>query len=372
MNIGLYIHVPFCKSKCNYCSFFSIDDDNCINDYVNALQKEIETKVEKYAFLWNKYEKGTLYIGGGTPSILPVKALGEIFKSVRKVPLTLEEITIEANPESITEDKLKYYINLGINRISLGIQSFDDEILSFLGRKHTTKDSFNALNVVKKYFENFSIDIIGGIPGFNDIDNILKNIEDIKPPHISFYLLTKEKGSHWGKKINIKEKHQIYEYNQFSKFIKSIGYKHYEISNFALKGFECKHNEIYWQRGEYLGFGPSAVSFLRKGDDEKNDTRLKNISSISRYISDPFSQHMEFLDSKKALIETIFLALRTSNGLKKCVIKNDFPETYNVISEKCDYLCNRGLLIENEDGWSMADKHFIISNEIILWILRDL
>lgn len=371
---GVYIHIPFCKSRCNYCSFYSQTDLSLIDNYVCALKKEFEVKREDYPDFFDR-KKATLYIGGGNPSLLDLKSLNEILRKILlETKFSFTEITIESNPDSINEEKVKGFKELGINRISLGIQSFDDGILKILGRGHNFKKTMKSIEIVNKYFDNFSIDIIGGIGGVyrgikvrRDLEKDLKILDVIKAPHLSFYLLSVEEGSAFYNSFFIDEEIQSYDYALFCNYAKERSYEHYEISNFSKKGFECKHNKVYWQRGEYLGLGASSVSFFRKG----YGIRVKNVCNIYEYLKDVRQNEKEILDESSAICEYIFLSLRTSYGLdidnllkKSKVIKE---KIYKVMFSLKSY----GFVKQKNTRWIIPEKHFIISNEIISRILKE-
>lgn len=369
---GLYIHIPFCHKKCFYCSFYSTTNLSLIPSYLEALDKELEFKRNVYP---NFFKKGvaTLYIGGGNPAILSLKDIEKILEKVYSLNFYFKEITIEANPDSLSDDKVKEYKNLGINRISLGIQSFDDNVLKILGRNHSEKEAERGLNIVKKYFDNFSIDIIGGIYGLLEGKNIsrnfkreLKKIKDYDPPHISFYLLTIEKNTPFYGSFILDDDLQVTDYEMFIEFARENGYIHYEISNFAKKSFECKHNRIYWERGDYIGLGPSACSFL-KGERE---VRIKNSSNLFKYLKRPTFSRIEYLDQKDILSESIFLSLRTAKGLNFSTIQRDFPEKAPDIYERLLALKKSGFIKQKKGRWIIEEKSFIISNEIIAEILK--
>jgi len=374
---GIYIHIPFCKKRCHYCGFYSNTDTSLIVDYINALAKEFEIKKGLYPHFFNS-KKTTLYIGGGNPGLIELKDLEKILKNFQYTNFSFEESTIEANPDSITEEKIKGYKELGINRISIGIQSFDDKTLNFLGRNHNVKTAIKCIEKVKKYFNNFSIDIIGGIGGsFNggkikrSLEKEIRIIEELDPPHLSFYLLSVEEGLPFFERFKFDEGIYVDDYVMFCSFAKDNGYIHYEISNFAKKGYECLHNKIYWDRNEYLGFGPSAVSFIKKCKNSgKWGLRIKNIADINRYIKNVQDIESEYLDDMSALYESIFLSLRTAKGLNLSKLKKSFPDKAEKILGQLLNLQESGFVKLEKGKWIIPEKHFIISNEIITKILE--
>ncbi|MCX7991500.1 MAG: radical SAM family heme chaperone HemW [Proteobacteria bacterium] len=375
---GVYIHIPFCKRRCNYCGFYSNTDTSLIKGYTQALMEEFENKKRQYADFF-KAKEATLFIGGGNPALLSLKDLEKILKTIYSSDLAFDEITIEANPDSLGEEKISSYKNLGINRISLGIQSFDDSVLNLLGRNHSSLQALKSLEIVKKHFDNFSVDIIGGIYGEfrnskvkRDISHDLKFLAKFSPPHISFYLLSIEEGSFFFNKFVIDEAKQAEEYNIFCEFARDKGYTHYEVSNFAKKGYECKHNKIYWEGGEFIGLGPSAVSFLKENKGIKNGwgIRLKNVSDIKEYIKNVNLTEMEYLDRQSAFCEAVFLPLRTSEGLNLSMLKLKFPEETEKIYGVLENLKKAGFVEQKKGQWIIPEKHFIIGNEIVAKILK--
>ncbi len=330
-NLSIYIHVPFCKSKCNYCNFYSInseninnikfknidDIDSMHNIYLQSLIKELKIMAEKYN-LHSRVIK-TIYFGGGTPSVMDINFFEKMMNNIYKTFTVSDnaEITAEVNPESAGYNKLKSLRSLGVNRLSIGAQSFNDNVLKFAGRIHSFADIMQCVgNARKSNFNNISLDLMMGLPGqtANVLQNDINYLTEIKPEHISAYILSIEKGSKFYKnfkKLNVfsegnyecKEKasysysnHYVYDnkdednknykyykdnedyedkladlYITAAEEFKKHGYNHYEISNFALNGFESRHNINYWERGEYIGLGPSASSFLKLSKDNNND-----------------------------------------------------------------------------------------------------
>lgn len=278
VNIGLYIHIPFCLKKCFYCDFNSIPvlennkNQKLIKRYMNALYMEIERCMVFSE--WKNYQVKSIFFGGGTPSLVDAEEIGETLKVCKKVFKIAEdtEVTIEANPGTVSYDSLKNYLKSGINRISLGCQSFDDEELKKIGRVHSKEDIYRSIGMAREAgFENISIDLIFGIPGqsLESFKSSLGQGISLKPQHISLYNLTIEENTFFNQlvedgKLRLPEEDEqvgMYEYGIES--LSKNGYEHYEISNFALKGKRCLHNENYWRGVEYLGFGAGAHSFRK-------------------------------------------------------------------------------------------------------------
>ncbi|NCC87799.1 MAG: radical SAM family heme chaperone HemW [Clostridia bacterium] len=325
---GIYIHIPFCKSKCSYCDFYSVAHSSKKSSFIEALLREIEHKKLKLAD--NKIR--TIYFGGGTPSQLNPKDVVLILDEIRKNYNInhLEEITFEANPEDLNIDYLQALIDTGINRLSIGIQSLDDELLKFLRRRHSAKDAVLSVENARKVgFKNISIDLIYGIPGLSNQlwNNTLHSALDIGVEHLSAYHLGIEPKTLLYKQLtqgvfNVLDDDISYrQYCDLVEISEKRSIFQYEISNFAKIGFMSKHNSSYWNRTEYLGFGPSAHSFYK-------NKRAYNIASISEYCEKVVSNQNYFetetLTKNNVLNEIIMLSLRTVEGLNLTSIEKLF------------------------------------------------
>lgn len=312
MNLYVYIHIPYCYKKCPYCSFVSFEKAlNTKTSYLIALKKEIE----KFFSDNDQYTIQTIYIGGGTPSLLKPDELQSILKSLRKNQISKDcEITIELNPNNANKNYLKLLKEMGITRVSLGIQSFNNKKLQFLKRLHDSNQSFRSVENVLEFFENVSIDLIYGFEDFSDFQEDLKYAVSFSIKHISAYILSIEKGTLFYKqKITLSEENVEKQFLYLVKFLKDHKIYQYEISNFAKKGFESKHNQAYWQNYNYVGFGLSASSYI-------NGTRYKNTDKLDEYINKIFEnkrpiQNEEKLGLKRKIKEAFVLGLRTINGV---------------------------------------------------------
>lgn len=364
---GLYVHIPFCVKKCLYCDFLSKPCDNYIIDtYFNALIKEIEHKGKSFTAPLK-----TIYIGGGTPSLVDITYIDKLFNVINNTfKCNLNEITIEANPESLTESKLKTYKQLGINRLSIGIQSLNDDLLHTLGRSHNSKQGIKAIDNAKKYFNNINADIMLGLPNQTmvDIEQTLKILVDKNITHISAYGLIVEKNTKLyrlieDKSLTIDEDLAVDMYDKVVNLLENSKFNRYEISNFALNGYECKHNYGYWNRANYLGVGASACSFI-------DGVRWSNVANITEYIKavemgNDYVENYEVVKKNDAQFETIMLSLRTVKGLnieKFNIDYNlDFFKHYsNAINNNISYLTvNNGFL-------SVKSKYFYILNSILV------
>jgi len=316
---GLYIHIPFCQSKCAYCNFYSVTSVNLIPQFVAALIKEIKLHQRQFdAF-------DTVYIGGGTPSLLSFGQLSEILAAINEFhKLDKEaEITMEVNPGDVSVEYFKLLISLGINRLNIGVQSFDDKILKFLGRRHNANEAHQAIMYARAAgFKNLGIDLIYGVYGqsINLWKKTLAEATTFRPEHFSCYELTLEASAplykrYLKKKIKkLNEKQQKKFFFTTAEELEKVGYIHYEVSNFARKNnFKSRHNMKYWKHAPYLGIGPAAHSFLE-------NRRWWNVKSAKDYLNNvpqgisPVESE-EILTAEQLKLETLFLALRTNDGI---------------------------------------------------------
>lgn len=311
---SLYIHIPFCKKKCLYCDFYSTTYQKKLSsDYVEALIKQIRQIDAPVS---------SIYIGGGTPSVLGVNLLGPLLKSLKKIITPGIEFTIEVNPESFSKKSAELFLENGINRLSIGLQSFDQQKLRKLGRIHNAKTAQEAVYLAKNSgFKNISIDLIFGVwdEEFPDWKKELQKAVSLPVKHISVYSLTYEKSTPLSKMLKkgllkpLEDEAVARMYEYAIDFLEERGFSHYEVSNFALGGYICRHNFSYWQNEPYIGLGPSAVSYVE-------GRRKRNISDTGKYIAKvkrnekPFV-FQEKLSPEKAARETSALKIRTSEGI---------------------------------------------------------
>lgn len=330
-NAGLYIHVPFCSSKCNYCDFNSYAGKiNLAESYFKSMKKEIEL----YKAEMKDYLIDTIFIGGGTPSVVNDRYIYEILENCRTEYSISDncEISIESNPGTLSIEKLKTYKNAGINRISMGLQAYQDKLLKYLGRCHSNKDFTESVeNAKKSGFENINADVIFGIPGqtLDDWKETLGYLVSLGINHISAYSLKIEEGTKFGsmeeegKLIQVEDELDREMYHYAVDFLNENGFKQYEISNFAREGYECKHNLTYWKCTDYLGLGTGAHSCLK-------DTRFSNKEAIEGYIEllkcgeKPVYEKFT-LDITDKMSEYMFLGLRLTDG----VTGKEFFERFN-------------------------------------------
>lgn len=334
---SLYVHIPFCENICTYCDFCKMFyNDKLCDKYLNVLLSELKS-------LNIKHKLKTIYIGGGSPSSLNEKQLELLLSELSKYLDKSYEFTIEVNPENINEDKIRIFSKYRINRVSVGVQSFDDNILKFLGRKHKFSDVSNTVSLLNKYcINNYSFDFIYGIRGLN-IDIIKRDfnlIFSLNPKHLSFYSLILEDNTII--KINnyseIDEDSVREQYDFIFKNIEKEGYFRYEVSNFARKGYESKHNLVYWNNEEYYAIGVSASSYVR-------GVRYTTSRNITKYINNKIEKESFIADKEK---EYIMLKLRLVEGFNldeyKRIFKKDFILEYKTITDK--FIKNNLLIIE--------------------------
>lgn len=357
---GIYIHIPFCRKACHYCNFhFSTSLTHTAN-VILAIEKEIELRAEEI-----NEPIGTIYFGGGTPSLLETNDIQKILKSITQ-QFTLEkevEITLEANPDDITQEKARSWKSLGINRFSLGIQSFADDYLVWMNRAHDAAQSLSAIEIIREAgFENFSIDLIYGTPG-QTAEGWRKDLEtaiELKIPHLSCYALTVEENTALDYLIQKGEKQAINTDEQAERFqvlmeqTAAAGYVHYEISNFALPGMESKHNSAYWEGIPYLGIGPSAHSFdgnIRKWNVSNN---IKYVKAISNHQL-PFEA--EILSDKDKFNEYCMTAIRRSKGIEKDkIIRLGGEQSVETIRTSIQPYVQSKKVIEDEQGWKLTNE----------------
>ena len=372
MELGLYLHFPFCISKCPYCDFnsYQLKEDNQISSYISALYQEITAYSKK---LKNSNVK-TIYLGGGTPTILSGVQIYNILEFC-KDKFTIDkdaEITIEANPGTLDDEKLKLLTESGINRLSLGAQSFNNLFLKKLGRIHNTQDIIDSYYLAReKGFNNINIDIMFALPDqtTEDLQVTLKKVISLNPDHLSLYNLTIKPGTEYYKKykkgkLNLPTEDEEYDmYNWAINFLEESGFEQYEISNFARPHKRSVHNLIYWQNKPYLGIGAGAYSFIK-------GYRYMNYENPARYIKEIMSGKLpvdngEKLSLRKRMIETIILGLRTKDGLGYKKFKTRFGVNLNdIFSKQVNKLVNLGLLEKGDCKIKLTKKGIFLANTV--------
>ncbi len=369
---GLYIHVPFCLSKCAYCSFYSIKSVNLIPDYLTALKKEINF----YSKDFHSFD--TIYLGGGTPSLLSPEQLASIFSAIYKTYKIAAdaEITLEANPGDISPEYLKALRSLGINRLNIGIQSFDDKLLQFLGRRHSAKEAIAVIDAARQAgFDNLGIDLIYGVQGrgIKSWKNTLQRAASFSPEHIACYQLSLDKKAPLYKMYSQEgwqlpsEEAGLKLFSTTAEELEKAGYIHYEVSNFASNAnLKSRHNMKYWRHVPYLGLGPGAHSFLEQ-------KRWWNKSSVRNYLAEIAQNQMpvedsEILTLEQLQLEALFLGLRTKEGIDLQLYKHkyeiDLLVEKKVIIKKLleDKLVSieNGFLSPTRKGLAVADSLALI------------
>ena len=332
---SLYVHIPFCQRKCVYCDFYSIETVSLMDSFLDALDTEIALAApagEGVSF-------DTLFFGGGTPSLLAPRELERVMRSLRRAFAIGDdaEITLETNPGTVTPGKLREYRALGVNRLSIGIQSFDENELRFLGRIHDAGEAARCVGLAREAgYRNVSVDLIYSLPGqtAGEWERTLSKALALRPDHVSAYSLIVEDGTPLARMVSAKlvspnpVEAEASLYERTMDVMERAGFEHYEVSNYARPGFRSLHNSAYWSHADYLGFGPSAHSFWRVGDGDRR-VRWANVSSLGRYCDslrkrEPPVAMREEVTRAQLCNERIFLGLRSS-GLDIRSLGEEFP-----------------------------------------------
>lgn len=369
--LGLYVHIPFCKKKCDYCDFASFaEKENLINDYIESLLKEINFKRVK-----NKKIK-TIYLGGGTPSYIEEEYIQEILQTIKENFIVEKnaEITIEVNPGTVTLKKLQTYKALGINRLSIGLQAAQNAILKEIGRIHTYEEFLKTYQDARKIFDNINVDLMLALPTqtIKDLQESLEKIVKLNPEHISVYSLILEEGTIlYNKEASGKlklpsEKTERQMYWNTKKYLEKNNYIHYEISNFAKAGYESKHNMDCWNQKEYLGVGLGASSYINK-------KRFSNITNLNKYIeniqNNEFKKNIileEEQDEISQMNEFILLGLRKIDGISKTEFYDKFKvDVYEKFGEKFKKLEKLNLITCDNTKIKLTSKGLDLAN--IVW-----
>ena len=369
--ISLYIHIPFCAQKCLYCDFPSFArKDHLRKAYIEALNKEIISLREKH----NNLEINTIFIGGGTPSVLEANELECLLKEVAKLNMAKEvEYSMECNPGNLTEEKLEVMKKYGVNRISMGLQAKQDNLLKGLGRIHNYKTFKENFLLAKKVgFNNINVDLMFGLPNqsLNEWEETLREIISLEPAHISAYSLIIEEGTAFynlyeNDKLKLPtEEEERKMYHLAKRILEENGFNQYEISNYAKEGKECRHNLAYWNMDNWIGVGSAAASYI-------NGKRIKNISSVEEYINsikDKGEAVEEIINNSKNdnMEEFMFMGLRKINGIDENEFKNRFSMNINdVYGEILNKYIGEGLLIRESGRIFLSEKGIEISNVIM-------
>lgn len=357
--IGIYIHIPYCRTLCPYCDFVKVRTRTTVpEDFTDTLCREIDA-----------YDGPTdamsVFFGGGTPSLVPPESLERIFQSLhRKFNFREPEITLEANPDDVMEELVQAWRTLGINRVSLGVQSFDDRVLRYLGRRHDAASAYAACDTVAQHFDSWNLDLIFGAKPVGAWEATLEKAIQLLPPHIAAYGLTYEPGTPFEKRMDdaVDPDTSLELYKALEQAL--AGYEHYEISNFAQPGKTSRHNLVYWHNGEYAGFGTGAYSYL-------NGVRARNHSDLSQYMNSPgLKEESLTLSAREIRDETVIQYMRLRSGLAKAdyelrfgnVIEEDYGAALLALQERGLIQCSDSHIIPTEAG-------FYLNNEIGLAVL---
>ena len=377
-DLGLYIHIPFCIKKCAYCDFLSWSGDK---DQKEEYVRDLEQEIRSYKTFAADYQVSTVYFGGGTPSILETGQIERIMEALRQT-FRIEkkaEITLEMNPGTARKEKLKVYRQLGINRLSIGIQSVKNENLKLLGRIHTYEDFLESYHMAREAgFDNISGDLISSLPGqtLEEWKEELKILIRTPLEHLSVYQLIIEEGTEFYERYGEHEEllpdeetsREIYLWT--GEYLENQGFRQYEISNYARAGKESRHNLRYWERKDYLGLGLGAASMIR-------NMRMSNTRDWEKYRTgcrDPrkIREEVEFLEEPRQIEEFMFLGLRKTRGVSRKEFRRTFGKDLDLIYEKTlkKYLEN-GMLQESGDRIFLSEEGILLSNQIFADFLFD-
>ena len=377
--IGIYVHIPFCKRKCKYCDFVSFENDELCEKYIDSVLNNINginiiLEKNNIGELSNDLVVDTIYIGGGTPSFISSKYIIKILKKIReKFKVKSDaEITIEVNPGTVTKEKLKAYYNIGVNRLSIGLQSTKNEILNVIGRIHSFEDFLFTYNLAKDIgFNNINVDLMLGLPtqGIEDVVSSLREIMKLNPEHISLYSLILEKETKLEKEVNLgilklpDEETEREMYHKTKEILEKNNYIHYEISNFAKKGFYSKHNINCWKQHEYLGFGIASHSYF-------NNIRFNNLENLEKYIEknskqvyNKYVKICEIQSKNDMMKEFMLLGFRKLDGISFKEFKSKFDTDLNLYFSKEIEKLKKQELIEIEKGYiKLSNKGLDFAN----------
>jgi len=379
---SLYVHIPFCERKCRYCDFYSVADTEGVEDFLAALRREIFLRNDRFGAA--SYE--TIYFGGGTPSLLAPRQLQTVLACLRAAFRIAPEaeITIEVNPGTVTRESLAAYRSLGVNRLSVGIQSFHDRELAFLGRTHDRAEALRCLESSRTAgFENVALDLIYSIPGqtLQQWEENLRMAADLAPQHVAAYGLAVEDPTPLARMVeagsvrrnSVDREAAMYE--RTMALLAAYGYEHYEVSNYALPGFRCRHNCAYWSHGEYLGFGPSAHSFWKSSGPGRG-RRWSNLADLSAYMGRlargllpiAFEEHV---GPCELVHERILLGLR-SDGLHLAHLAAELGHDLRLRQDgMMRRLVDEALAVRDGPVLRLTPKGYLLCDEIAARLSRD-
>ena len=370
---AVYIHIPFCPQKCNYCDFLSFQQmkEERMAAYVQALCQELRLGAAQY-----ELQPQTIFIGGGTPTCLPLELLQQLLEQVQEILVTpaLQEYTVEANPGTLTAEKLNLLRELGVNRLSLGVQSDTVEQLSLLGRIHDYQEVEQSVQMAREAgFTNLNLDLMYGITNqtLEQWQATLQHVLALEPEHISLYQLNIEEGTPLYQRLQ-KGEIELFDdetaeemYRAAQQITKQYGYEQYEISNYAREGFASEHNQVYWRTENYLAFGLGACSFI-------SPRRWNNLTHLHEYQQAVFNGQLpqgeeESLTHKERMSETVFMALRMNKGLKEADFKERFGLTLEQAFPEACRKCQQEGWLEKEVGyWRLTEAGRVLGNLVFL------
>ena len=381
-SLGVYIHIPFCIQRCSYCDFatYSKDQIQANDEYVETLCSEATKRQQ----VFEEKQLKTIYFGGGTPSLLNENQIKKIIHHFKNLGYQFDndiEITMEVNPATLTEQKCEGFKQAGVNRISIGCQSFDDYYLKLCNREHNTQDTFNTIELVKNYFPNYSLDLLFSLPhqGLSQLKNDLAVIKDIDPPHVSAYCLTLA-DKHPMNNNRCSDEEQISMFHLILEEFKTLGLQRYEISNFAKEGYESKHNNLYWMDENYWGLGLSAHSYKKSPDW---GTRFWNPSNYTPYMNQikdllpnqklqkSFQKSQkEVLKKHESLTDYCHTHLRLMSGLNVQSVRQKYGEIHeSMVTKQLETLSRENLVIKTNNSWSLTESGVLLSNRVFSELL---
>lgn len=367
--LGIYIHIPFCASKCGYCDFYSLPGcERKMPDYQSALLSHISESAEAM----QSFEIDSIYFGGGTPSYYGAKRLVEILDEIKRTGrVRLDcEITVEANPDSVKPADMKLLRREGVNRLSLGVQSANNDLLKIIGRRHNFRQAITAVDTARNAgFENVSLDLIYGLPSQTKGDwaDTLSRALELHPEHLSCYGLKLEEGTpmyrYMGSPLIPTDDEQADMYLYTVETLERYGYPQYEISNFAVPGYESKHNLKYWTLQDYMGFGPGAYSCV-------NDVRYSFVKDLNKYIAAVNGDKMIIDEYEQSVpvqraAEYIMLGMRTTRGISEQEYHKIYLSDWTPLEDAFNTFEKKGWAKKTDDRWSLTPQGFLVSNQLI-------